>query len=74
MFDRLEAEGAFTMDVVAKHSRNDCPPEHMTKRERERHYARGGKVPVLLRLAIGSRVKITRNIAAQIGMYHVYHL
>lgn len=69
MYERLEAEGAYTMDVVAKHSRNDCPPEHMTKRERERHYARGGKVPVLLRLAIGSRVKITRNIAAQIGKY-----
>lgn len=71
MYDRLQAEGAYTMDIVAKHSRNDCPPEHMTKRERERHYAKGGKVPVLLRLAIGSRVKITRNIATQIGMEYI---
>ena len=67
MYERLQAEGAYTMDVLAKHSRNDCPPEYMTKREREKHYAKGGKVPVLLQLAIGSRVKITRNIAAQIG-------
>jgi len=64
MYERLQAEGAYTMDVLAKHSRNDCPQSHMTRKEKDRYYARGGKVPVLLRLAIGSRVKITKNIAA----------
>lgn len=71
MYERLKADGAYTMDVVAQHSRDDCPDAHMTKKERELCQAKkvDGVPPVLLRLAIGSRVKIIKNIGTQIGKY-----
>lgn len=73
MYERLKADGAYTMDVVAQHSRDDCPDAHMTKKERETWQAKkmDGVPPVLLRLAVGSRVKIIKNIGTQIGTYMV---
>lgn len=70
MYERLKVSNAYTMDVVAQHSRNDCPHEQMTKKEKETYYAKSGDklAPILLRLAIGSRVKITENLGTQIGM------
>jgi len=68
MYQKLRLGGAFCMDVLAKHSRNNCPNDHMTQKDRERYYSKTvSKAPVLLRLAIGSRVKITENVASTIG-------
>lgn len=74
MFDKLKGKGAFNMDILAKHTRNDCPNDYMTRKEREQYYAKTGKdrAPVLLRLAIGSRVKITENLGTSIGKNYSY--
>ena len=70
MYNKLKASGALCMDILAKHTRNNCPNDHMTKAEREKYYSKKiDKAPVLIRLAIGSRVKITDNIGSPIGTY-----
>ena len=71
MYERLKEDGAYTMDVVAQHSRDDCPDIYMTRKERETWQAKKleGVPPVLLRLAIGTRVKLIKNVATQIGKY-----
>lgn len=69
MYERLKESGNYTMDVVAKHTRNNCPNEHLTRKEKEMYYAMCGTktAPVVLHLAIGSRVKIKENLGTQIG-------
>jgi len=58
------------MDILAKHTRNNCPNDHMTVKERAKYYSKKlEKAPVLIRLAIGSRVKITENVGSPIGKY-----
>lgn len=72
MYAKLRSSGQFCMDVLAEHTRNHCPNDHMTRQERERLYAKKiEKAPILLRLAVGSRVKITDNLASPIGTYNI---
>lgn len=73
MFEKLKAKGAFHMDVLAKHTRSDCSNDNMTRQDRELYYSKIGKkkAPILLRLAIGSRVKVTQNLGTQVGMYYI---
>lgn len=75
MYTKLREDRHFCMDILAKHTRNNCPNDHMTSHERERYYAKKiDKAPIVIRLAIGSRVKITDNIASPIGKYEYYHI
>lgn len=69
MLEKLKQKGNFTMDILAKHTRNDCPNDYMTRKEREYYYTKTGKdrAPIIIRLAIGSRVKITENLGTSIG-------
>lgn len=72
MYERLKEQGNYTMDVVALHTRNNCPNEHLTRKEKETYYAISTEktAPVVLHLAIGTRVKIKENLGTQIGEYY----